>query len=198
MDRLAKILADDTPTALRARDRVVLHVLPYGSFDQSIKLSIQELKAEENSFIPLGQGTGFGLYPRINLDGLLSTQGNPNTSGAKAYTQVWRSGRVELVVSSIRAPSGTGGSVVPTDVVEDILVQAVGSVLAGLEKLAVPHPLVVFAALVGVQGVQLDGGHTYEESRFDRDVIHTSEIIVFEPFDLGPSNDRHKIEASLR
>ena len=185
-NRIAQIVGADTFVRLANPSALVVHILPFQSFAESQRYSIDDLMPHSNSFPPIpAEGSHTA---RVNLEGMLVIRDAANPGPKHAYTEVWRSGLVEAVRSPI-VRERDGNLVVYSEKVERFTVDAVTAYLSGLRALGLNPPLAVFMSLLGVQGARFDLRRDIdlqEVDRFDRNIVHTSEIIL----DDWPQDDR--------
>jgi hypothetical protein len=92
-DRLAQIVARDTPVPLAAGACAVLHVVPLQGFASGVMLDLQEL-GEARTVCPPGYR---GFRDHINLDGLVHCSGDVGDG----YAQIFRSGAIEFVSTEV-------------------------------------------------------------------------------------------------
>ena len=103
-ERIAAILANETPYPLFPNGRIVVHYLPVGSFDRPQYLDVGGLKRK---FFELPSIYGSGSDHRLNIDGLLTFT---RSSGKECigYTQLFRTGVIESVDSGLLQPEDNG------------------------------------------------------------------------------------------
>ncbi|QOJ00192.1 MAG: ATP-binding protein [Phycisphaeraceae bacterium] len=189
-DRLAKILADDTPVRLKVGAKMVLHIVPLESIDDPYRFTASEIADRRREFGRLGFG---GRGERINLDGYL-TSAPPIASGRLvngevegSYGQVFRSGRFE----GVRSESVTYGHedrFIASHGYEKRVLEATAGSIRTLTGLGVSFPIVVMLSFLGSQGVSLLIKHDDEDSDdqpIDRDVVVLPDVVLEEePTDL--------------
>ena len=184
-DRIARIWAEDGFVPLIDQSALVLHILPFESFSGGQRFEVAELRAHYRSFLPIASEVGTA---RVNLDGLIVIPEAARDGPKSAYTQVWRTGLVEAVRSPIVRVRDEE-RVVFSNKVEPYLLNVVPPYLAGLRALGVNPPLTIFVSLIGVQEASLDPRDIRvieEVGRFDRNFVHTSEILLTD----WPRDDR--------
>ncbi len=97
IDRIGRILADETPVRLSSPQRFILHVLPIASFLNRERL---DLATHQNSlkdlFKPLGNLNG---RTRFNLNGLLTWHERPSEP-SHGYSQLFFDGSFEIVFAN--------------------------------------------------------------------------------------------------
>ncbi len=157
-DRLARIVADETPVTLVTRDRLVLHIVPLLAVAGNARFVMPTAQAEANEFRPIGAS---GWNHRVNLDGALTWQpGARDRSTAFSYCQLFADGALEAVVADLLGhPSsqGTGENVsfLPSRGYEEDLIRGVRQYMGGLRGLGVVPPLVLFVSILGCRGAYL-------------------------------------------
>jgi len=98
-DRIARIVANDTPVPLMDPHALIMHVVPFSAFDLQIPLPLNPGAGLYLKFQPIG--TSHAAGSRINIDGLL-TLSNVGKDGRhwRTYVQTFHNGIVEAVASS--------------------------------------------------------------------------------------------------
>lgn len=172
-ERIAKIVADDTPVQTRNNSALVMHVIPYSAFLAGTLLDTPTLSAAGNQFFPMA---ATGMNRRTNLEGIVTYTG---TAPHPAYTQVWRNGCVEAVRGSLVLEGNGVKRVIFNNLVRQLLGGA-DQYLRGLALLGYQPPFAVFVTLIGAKGAILHVSDTYfdEQEPFDRDILIPNEIII--------------------
>jgi len=184
-DRLAKIAAELTPVKLMDRMCLVLHVVPYSTLDPAGALiSLPDVDQHPQPFAPIGSRSASNWW--VNFDGIvIPSNANREAPTQRAYTQVYRSGRIEAVASSI-APgddqSGKAGRFSSIGVEGKILSSLV-RYLKGLQALGVEAPYAVMVSLIGTRGAHINIGiqGTWVEDEYSaliEDQYHFAEVIL--------------------
>ncbi len=181
-ERLAMIIADDTPARMNDPRKVVLHVVPAAAFDtyarQSVDLS-GALGDPQKWPALLGRITSGRRY---NLDGLLGFDDRGAGKATGAYTQLFRHGAVEAASSLHFQRDAENRKFVMGLTLEMDIVNCLASLTARLQQLGVTPPLVLMFTLIGATGYRVltpdayyrhDGGEP-----LDRDVVVVPEVIV--------------------
>lgn len=180
-ERIAKIVAEDTPVQTRNNSALVMHVIPYSAFLAGTLLDTPTLSAAGNQFYPMG---ATGMNRRTNLEGIVTYTGT--AAPYPAYTQIWRNGCIEAVRGSLVVENGTTRGV-SFDRIQRQLLGGIDQYLKSLTRLAFQPPFAVFVTLLGAKGAILHVANTYfdEQEPFDRDVLIPNEIII----EKIPAND---------
>lgn len=183
--RVAKIVAQDTPVRLLDQSCLMMHIVPFSSFDPSSIVSLAEIEKRPHAFPPIGSNSVSNWA--INFDGILMTS-NADLAAAsqRAYTQVYRSGSIEAVASSITMgdrPEGVGPRMTSIKIEGQVLLALV-KYLKGLQSLGVEPPFALMVSLTGIKNVQINVGlkaqwHDDDDiSTLDRDQFHFGEVII--------------------
>jgi hypothetical protein len=185
MERVAKIAARAVPVALMDQACLIIHVVPFSSFDPGVFLPLQEVDKNPHAFAPMGSSAAQNWF--VNFDGVLIQSNADRASPTqRAYVRVYRTGRLEAVASSIT--SGERPSGVPPRLtsikVEGLVLTALVRSLKGLQALGLEPPYAVMISLIGVKGVHINVGA--KATRFEdddmsvltEDQFHFAEVIL--------------------
>ena len=191
IDRTAKISIGDTPVGLLDGCNLVLHVVPFSAFDLGNVLPLGDISKSLDRFPPIGSNSvrGYkftldGLLTASNIEGLLKPQ--------RAYVQVFGTGAVEAVVSSLALGSNHDLLVLPR--IEKQIVQYARTYAASLRKFGTEPPVAILVSLLNVKGMRLllHGIETVTVPEdvpgevLDRDQFHFVESIL----ESVPQNDQ--------
>ena len=97
-NRIARIVAGETPVSLEARPKVVLQVVPISSFSIGSQVSISELYTERSQLRPIYYEQ---QSHRINFDGIVNFCYDSSPSLCNSYAQVFRAGTIEAVDTNL-------------------------------------------------------------------------------------------------
>lgn len=182
-DRLARIVADETPVPLRKGAKLALHLLPLASFTGSFKFDLSLIREGQLGFAPLSAS---GWNNRFNVDGLVTFAGaSRGDSTSRAYCQVFRSGCIESVWADLVRKQGDY-AYMPSVAYEKHLIEAVQGYLGAMKKLEVQCPIVVVVSIVDAVGVGMDPEIVTrwdEGAPIDRDMLLLPDVLVegYEP-----------------
>jgi len=119
---------------------------------------------------------------RHNLDGFVVYGGQSGTPPEyESYIQVFRSGVVEAVNSSIL--EGNASAQIPSSYYEQEIVASLASIQGFLRKLNVEPPLALLLTLTGVKGLTMaldPRWMAYRPHTIDREILLLPEVIVEE------------------
>jgi len=152
-ERTARIASHETPVGLLDGGNLVLHVVPFTAFDFGQSLSLDKVEAQPLRFVPIGS-----VSPRdyqITFDGFLTGSDDEGLSKPqRAYVQVFRSGAVEAVASSLAR--GEERIILPH--IEGMIIKYARSYAASLQMSGANPPFTILVSLVDVKGKRLMQG----------------------------------------
>jgi len=192
-DRIAKVIADETPVPLIGGAKMILHLVPLDSFGSPQRIgAIDFLEREsQTGFAPVGAG---GSSHRLNLDGLLTYGGRSKDDPENRehfYCQVFRSGRIETVHAE-GVHAGIGGERDGTPMIgstwyEKAVLESVARYLRVLATVDVNPPILVLLTFCGVKDWCLAADMRFMRHirLIDRDLLLLPEVLIEElPRDL--------------
>ncbi len=169
-DRLAKIMADETPVPLSTPHRLVLHLLPLNPFLARKRLDLANDHDLALNFRPIAAG---GWNDRYNLDGFVTYRMEEGTKSCNSYCELFFDGTVEAVYASIlrnREGESSSRASVAGISYERYVVQAMRNYVKGFRTLRIDAPIVVSMALLGCKGACLSTNYDLDNEPIDRDV----------------------------
>jgi hypothetical protein len=172
-NRLAKIIADETPILLSMPSRLVLHLLPLNPFLKQTRLDLGLDRELTLHFKPIAVG---GWDDRYNLDGFMTYRAERDTRACHSYCQLFFDGTIEAVYANIlrgrggEAPEKDGNSFIASVFYERAVVEAMKSYIKGYKVLGVDAPIIVSMALLGCTGAYMYTGLGLDGVPIDRDV----------------------------
>jgi hypothetical protein len=188
-DRIAKILADETPVSLKRNPKIVLHALPLDSFNTGTLIDVAWLQNQGN--ISLSPISSYGCSYRYNFDGLCRYWlPDRERQLAHSYVQVFRNGFVEAVDAYLlgrKDPSDP--NIIPSIGYEKELIKAVGSYFEVCKVTGLNPPILVALSLLDVKDYMMSESDSWSRSMnapIDRDHLLIPEILV-ESYDTPAS-----------
>lgn len=185
-ERIARILAADTPVPVGPEAKMVLHIVPLESLADPFRIPATAFAGGSTLFQPLGSG---GWSNRINLDGHISyasDTGQGTEPAGATYCQAFRSGRIEAVSSSLTSDSN-GTPLIASQWYERTILEGTWRYMQTLGQLDISYPMAVMLTLLGVRGACM----AVDRSRFraqvfpiDREVVRLPDVL----FDSLPTN----------
>lgn len=184
-ERVAKIAADAGPVKLMGSGCLVLHIIPFSSLDPGgALLRLADVEANPHPFAPISSSGAHTWW--VNFDGVfLPSNADRTAPEQRAYTQLYRTGRLEMVASSLTAGDGLAG-VAPKLIahrIEGLVLLTLVRALKALQDLGVEPPFAIMISLVGVKGVHMQAALNPEWLDDDITVLtddqyHFNEIIL--------------------
>ncbi len=177
-ERIARIKGAVDDSRLSGSPKLVVHVVPLGSFGNQLGISAKDIWEKRNSFRPLGGTAGSA---RINVDGVLSfVHAGGNLNEIVDRCQVFRSGCVEAIWADL-CSERNGAKLVGSIVYERYVIASLAAYLKELEVLGVSPPISVMLTLMDAQGAGMEvDRYRYKESGhpIDRAVVAIPDILI--------------------
>jgi len=174
-ERVAKILASDTPVPVRPYSPLILHIFPFSAFSTPTRFSARALSDARMGFMPIITG---GTNFRTNLDGfVMYTMPLPTSS----YTMIWKNGCLEATSHNL-IHEHEGQAVCPIGIITSISRHGF-RYLNSLRELGVSPPIAFFITLTGTKGARLTMPNQFffdNDNIFDREPLPITEIIIEE------------------
>lgn len=147
INRIAQILADETPIALEGGPKIILHILPIESFllGKSFDISIAL-----RNHIDLRTLSAFNVRYRYNFDGVLKYS-FISEDISTSYVQLFRSGIIEAVDTYMLSYENEQKAFHIIDI-EKELIGILNDYLRFLRSLGVNPPLLIALSILGVRG----------------------------------------------
>jgi len=148
LDRVAAILSDDTPCALNGRPTLVLHIVPFRSFDPAFTPNLDR-KPLYTTLTTLS-GTG-GL--RYEFDGIYALDSRyPNPPDGYAF--LFRNSVLEVLDASCLGANGESRQI-PSLWFEQELLRNLPNWLTALRSIGAEPPAVMMLTLLNVKGYRM-------------------------------------------
>jgi len=182
-DRCELIQKDQQHVRLYNESRLVIHMLPEASCFEKQTIAAARLKQVSESIKPLGgNSSGYGAG-RFNADGYLLQSGDV----ASCYTQLYRCGRIEAVMSDLYYEANGDGKLL-RPWCDDAVLSTLEGYLPFAKLIGLEPPFWFFASVLGCEGVRISisrsWGHTSNHA-IDRDVVRLPEMRI-DTFDTVP------------
>jgi len=184
VERISRILSNDTPVQLVENPKVILHLIPLSSFGrvQSIDLNKASLNPIENLSPIYGRAHDW----RYNFDGYLTYR--RADGDFRSYVQLYRNGIIEGVEAALIRP-GEKNLIIKHITFEEKLIESVIRYLNTLKSLDINPPIFIFLTLLRVRGYTMETRHhqfPYDDEtihKIDKDILSLPEIVI-ENFDV--------------
>jgi hypothetical protein len=173
-DRIAKIIAGETPMRLHEEARMVVHFLPLAAFTGAgAAIDLQRAAANPRALIEMAGG-GSVL---INLDGMVA---RVRKALGTRYAQLFRNGCIEVI--SDFSGEANARQFLPSIAFERELINELRHGKELLRQLGIQGPLVMMVTLIGMEGWHIYSDDTSTSDTFDRDPVVIPELVL-EGFD---------------
>ncbi len=174
-DRIAQIVASETPAPLHDGAKLVLHLLPISALDPTSHVDLGRIDAQAKVLRPL-HSSGWDM--RFNFGGYLTHNTDPKSRICHSYVQFFRSGAIEAVNSRILI-NHDGGKLFPTGAVERELMEATKRYLHAYKGLQIEPPTIVMISLIGLRGYYIRAGQ-FKDGRafFHRDTLLLPDLMI--------------------
>lgn len=175
-DRIAKIIADETPVPLETNPKMVLHVAPISSFTSGSNIGLSLLGNRPLDLRPIYTN---GWNHRYNFDGLL-TYSAFKEPVCHTYAQIFHNGAIEAVDAFMLSPRHNGEKLIYSVGYEEELIKALHGYLQLHKNLEFNPPSIVMLSLLGVKGYRMSAGRSWFDrgQTIDRDVLLVPEVVV--------------------
>lgn len=180
-DRLAKIMADETPLRLSSPHRLALHILPLNSFLNRKRLDFGgELNLRLN-LVPIAVRSWDHRY---NVDGFLTYRADRNTEICDSYCHIFFDGTIEAVYANVlrnkrgEIPQKEHTAFIASKFYEGAVVRAITGYFKEYRTLGIEAPLIISMALLGCKGAYMwtDFASGLDSHPIDRDVVLLPEV----------------------
>jgi hypothetical protein len=182
--RLAAIRARKTPVQVDGPSLLIVQVAPVSAFATDRRIPAVALTAHRGFRLPGATGWDH----RHNLDGFVVWDGK------KAYRQLFASGCMEVVTGRVCGAQG----LIASGLFEDTVIGAVNDFLKLNETLDFGFPILVSAALLGVEGMfmAVDFFNHHDLKPIDRSDLLLPEVLLREPPTSTPIAIRAILDAA--
>jgi hypothetical protein len=172
-ERLARIVADETPLSLTWPTRIVLHLLPVAALDPTTRVDLA--RHEHVGVWPLFASSA--LDWRFNFDGVVFFYPPSESDNARTYVQLFRNGAVEAV-AALRFADGEPRVLPGAEITREV-VKKVGTYLDLLRNYGSETPVFVLLSVLGVKGFRIRHGRFSDTGPpVDRDALLLPDVLV--------------------
>ena len=175
--RVADIIAGETPVVLIEDAKIILHLVPYIAFTPGEAYDLESLAINKTNFLPM---SGRRWFHRFNLDGYLAYD-SAHDEISKSYLQFFKKGIIESVdayILNIDADKNILGIYF-----EQELINFLTKFIEIFKSLEVTPPVDLFLTLTGVKGRKMLTDKAarqgyYDIYDIDRDVIFAPDVEI--------------------
>lgn len=181
-DRMMKLIANETPINFTEGSKVVLHFIPFESFNQGVFYDLEKYHSSPADLRPMYCS---GWSSRRNLNGFLTYSGNKNDKSGKfesySYTQLYRNGIIEAVNGILLERERSETPFIPYVVLEEEILKCFVTCVDVMKNLSVGAPVVFYLSLIDVKGYEMpgDGDRRFRNTYpIDQDNLFLPEVII--------------------
>jgi len=179
LDRLGKLVSNETPVPLDKNAKILLHLIPLSAFDRPTQYDLAAAVKDVIKLFPIYSSSINGNH--YNFDGYLTYSSFQKSSSAHSYLQIFRNGIIEAA-EAFMIRDQEGKRLIPSQLFEKELVDALPRFLQIQKTLGVQPPILVTLSFQGVSGYVM----AVDTSRFmfaeahpvDRDALILPEIML--------------------
>lgn len=174
IDRVNKILADDTPVPLLSLPKTILHIVPLVSFTPGNIYDITAVYQKPEKLPPI---YSLAWDRKYNLDGVLAYSTGPKGIH-DGYVQLFKNGIIEGTDASMLEPSGSVA--INGAIFEQELMKSLSAYLSLMKELSVELPAYIFLSVLGVKGYTMATSRRriFNVHHIDRDHLLVPEAVV--------------------
>lgn len=183
-ERIASIMTERTLVPIVDGPKIVVHIVPLESFYNNFRLEIKSINYNTRLKFPLISESGNST--EINYDGFCTIAGNNNPNGFWAYTQVYRSGIVESVDTTVLLPY-EGQKILHQDY-ENQMLRFIAKLQLSLRATDIVGPAFIFLTLIDVKDYYLKpsvnrmlGIRKFTDNNLVLPEIYVDEVTTFIP-----------------
>jgi len=181
LERTNVIMQNAGPVSLRTKDCMAIHIVPVASLIDETAVDVERAYALYDEFRPRFPTS---LSRDYNFDGIAISADIDKEGTVGAYTQVFRTGVVELVVGHVlySPRDGDPPQFLRINPVEKRTIEHLPPICGGLAKLQIAAPVFVMLSLINVPGsrIQIDMGAS---RTLDRQHLHLP-AVTFDTLNL--------------
>lgn len=149
-ERVAKVVADDTPVPLKPGLKMVVHVLPLSSFTSGNAVAAERFSERPHN---MGPPDAISSTWQLGLDGITVYDVGRNDGLSRTYSQFFREGRAEFVFAFEDREEGR--HYLPSTYYEDICIRSVRAAVQRLSEFDIGAPFYVGFSLINAKGYAL-------------------------------------------
>jgi hypothetical protein len=186
------IYGDNNHINFEEKAKLVIHLIPFNSFDTSQMLDITELEEQKDN-IKCFNDPQFGCIGSYSLNGILKYE-RFNLNNIISYTELYRSGMIETVdIHNIQRPHEQYNYIFGT-LIEKKILKHIENQLIVLQNLDIQPPIAISISLLDLKGAVIipsnTGRNPESESQFKegfkQENIHLPDVVLEEySYDIG-------------
>lgn len=157
-DRISKIINGDIPVEMKDKSAIVIHAIPLSISDPGINYDISVLTEKPSSLEPLYSA---GWNHHYNFDGFVTYSNYHGTDKSFSYLQLFRSGAIETVSSSLLIERGTDDKFIPSTAFEKEVIKTATRLINRMHEMEVTLPIFISVGLLNVEGYRMGVDQRY-------------------------------------
>jgi hypothetical protein len=170
-DRIIALNNNETPLPFTEDPKVVLHCIPLASFSDQAKYDVLPFYENPTRLLPLGT-TAWDR--RINLDGVILFGSH---QPCHTYTQIYRTGVIEVVNGRILANEYQGHLVIPSIAYERYVFEYLPQCFRVLQEIGCTAPVVVALTLIKTRGLIMGTERLRFEYDFNYPIVQDTIVL---------------------
>jgi hypothetical protein len=180
IDRIAKIVANETPVPVNVGPQMVLHLIPIGALDSRTPYDLKEFELIPNRemLTPL-YAPNYNCF-RFSFDGVLTYNRLSLEEPADSYLVLFRNGIIESCSNTLFSPDASPPCL-NSVVFEEEIVISLGRYLRIQNKLEIEPPFFVLLSLFNVAGYNMPTRNSiagFNINYIDRNDLIVPELLV--------------------
>jgi hypothetical protein len=179
IERLGRIVSQETPIQLENNPKLILHMIPFRAFDLASRFGMESVDKDQTNFTPISTHTV--ISRKYNFDGFLRYSHQVSSSVAYSYVQMFRNGIIEAVDADVLSGS-SGAGMIGGENCESAVLCAIPRFLTVQKKLGVELPIAIMITLQGVAGLTIGSSASRfgfrQEGPIDRNDLLVPEVLI--------------------
>lgn len=166
MERIAKIIANETALSFSEGSKTILHCIPVESFARPVQYDVFRFRNQVHRIPPIVVGGSWNSH--INLDGFATY--SSTSDRCFSYTQLFRNGVIESVEGEYLNVEHNGKRYIPYGKFEPDVLNHTNKIFEIQKELGVSAPIVVAVTLTKTKNLEIPpdiyafgGGHPIRE-----------------------------------
>lgn len=184
LNRLSRINEDDYHVQLNDKSKLVIHIIPYNSFNPEHNFDIKELEEQKFNMKCFNEPT-IDSHSHYSLNGILKTERSITSLDVISYAEFYRNGIIETVNTRGVNRTHEDSFFFYGTFIEEKIIACIENHLNVLKNLKVVTPIVIFISLLNVIGavvlqddIRRPEHASRDRSGFKYDSIQLPEIII--------------------
>lgn len=177
-ERFSEIISNEGAVPLLDNGKIILHILPFISFETGNIIDLMEINNKKDYLRPLGDQA---FLTRYNFDGILSYVNHRTDEPHYSYLQLFKNGIIETVDSWMIQPFREGRKQLYIETIEELIINFLFRVPQIYSELNIDPPIVLLLTRTGTREYELGSDYwftAFNEKKVDKDILTFPEILV--------------------